>query len=82
MKNLTVVRFTNEEIIEMSKKIEWNERELAFIKPDENYFDFCTNKRHIKNTIESYKAFDDECELWRYLAMGIILEDRVEFNAD
>jgi hypothetical protein len=82
MKNISVIRLTNQEIKEMAKNIEWNDRELAFITPPESYYSFCKKNRHIVNTISSYKAFDDDCELWRNIAMGIILEDRVEFNAN
>jgi hypothetical protein len=82
MKTLNLIRLSNKEIKKMAENIEWNERELAFIKPAESYHSFCKKNRHIVNTISSYKAFDDECELWRNIAMGMILEDRVEFNAN
>jgi hypothetical protein len=82
MKKLNTIRLSNKEVTEMSKNIEWNKRELEFIKPHENYFKFCAKYRYIENSISSYKAFDEECEMWRVLAMGVILEDRAEFNAN
>jgi hypothetical protein len=72
---------TDELIMEIAKETDWNKREIEFIKPSEKYLEFCAKYRYIKNTIGSYKAFDEECAIWRRLAMKIILEDRVEFNA-
>jgi hypothetical protein len=80
MKILNLIKLSDKEIKEMSKKIEWNKRELEFMKSPNNYFEFCKKYRHIENTISSYKAFDEDCEQWRNLAMGIILEDREQFN--
>jgi hypothetical protein len=80
MKSLTTL--TNEEIKLLIKDIVWNKRELEFIKPSESYFEFCKSKRYIVNTVNSYSAFDQECAMWRNIAMGMILADRIEFNAN